>query len=324
VIPKKIDVPKPVELPPAMKPADQRPRIRQIAPKTKVNGATPPDATLSDKSAPPPAIAPFDAATALKHQEAWAKHLGMPVRTTNSIAMKLVLIPPGEFTMGSSDSGKPARRNEKAEHRVRITKPFYLGSRAVTHAEYKQVVGYDPSSFRGDPNQPIDVNWEQAISFCRELSDLKGEEAADERYRLPTEAEWEYCCRAGMTTASGYSFDDDLADPRRHSRFSSKQRKGPSGGHQAIGPQPPWQLRPNAWGLHDMHGNVVEWCNDWFEDEPSAGVSGILVGFRVARTLVPSTSGSARSSPRSGTKASELSVPKGETTPSPSAGTVPK
>ncbi len=168
-------------------------------------------------AAPPPAVAPFDAEQAKRHQEAWAKHLGVPVEVTNSVGMKLVLIPAGEFMMGSLESDKVALIGEKPQHRVRITKPFYLGAREVTQEQYEHVMGINPSHFSGggkgadkvshqDTRRfPVEtVSWDDAVLFGDKLSAIPDERDARRTYRLPTEAEWEYACRAGTTTACHY------------------------------------------------------------------------------------------------------------------------
>ena len=180
---------------------------------------------------PPPAIAPFDAEKAKEHQEAWAKYLGLPVELTNSIGMKLALIPPGEFDMGSpedlikeelktSDVWYKAYflAGEMPRHRVRITKPFYLGMYLVTQDEYQRVMGYNPSSFcaMGDGKDkiegqdtrrfPVDsVTWNEAAGFCRTLAEMPEEMAAGRTYRLPSEA-WEYACRAGEHGSVQFQF----------------------------------------------------------------------------------------------------------------------
>ena len=182
-------------------------------------------------NAPPPAIAPFDAAHAKQRQEALANRLHVSVKTTNSIGMKFMLIPPGEFMMGSTpeeiawalDQG---RRNkvqqayllgvsgEGPRHRVKITKSFLLGACPVTQKEFSVVMGWNPSRLippqgrRKDvvgsidtSRHPVDmVSWEDASEFCHQLSALPEEVAAHRTYRLPTEAEWEYACRAGSAT----------------------------------------------------------------------------------------------------------------------------
>ena len=146
------------------------------------------------------------------HQARWAKYLGVPVVQTNSIGMKLVLIPPGEFMMGSpkelieeelrlhgdDDWYRDHLQDEVPQHRVRITKPFWLVATDVTQKEYQRVMGSNPSKFQGDPKMPVEqVSWDDAAEFCRRLSGLPGEKAAKSRYGLPTEGQWEYACRAG-------------------------------------------------------------------------------------------------------------------------------
>ena len=176
--------------------------------------------------APPPAVAPFDAKKAKDHQEAWAKHLGVPVEITNSIGMKLVLIPPGEFMMGSPKElieeelkvcgdgqwFKEHLPGEAPRHCVRITRPFYLGMYLVTQEEYQRVTGANPSGFsvtgmskdkvadQDTKRFPVEsVSWWGADDFCSRLSEMAEEKLAGRRYRLPSEAQWEYACRAGST-----------------------------------------------------------------------------------------------------------------------------
>jgi formylglycine-generating enzyme required for sulfatase activity len=200
---------------------------------------------------------------------------------TNSIGMKLTLIPAGEFLMGSPDSDTDAGTTEKPQHRVRITRPFYLGVHEVTQGQYRAVTGQDPSSFKGSDDLPVEkVSWHDAIAFCNTLSEREGlkpyyqfgtgAKSGGDGYRLPTEAEWEYACRAGTTKR--YSFGDDAARLGEYDWFDGNSQQKT----HAVG-----QKRPNAFGLYDMHGNVWEWCWDgyqanYYKEAPEADPSGPL------------------------------------------------
>jgi formylglycine-generating enzyme required for sulfatase activity len=191
-----------------------------------------------------------------------------PKEITNSIGMKLVLIPKGTFMMGSPETEKGRQENE-TQHEVTISKDYYLGVYEVTQAQYEKVMGKNPSSFPvakvGNENADLpveNVSWDDAVEFCKKLSDLPEEKKAGREYRLPTEAEWEYACRAGSKTA--YAFDDEeglLPEYGWFSRNSSRRT-------HTVG-----LLEPNAWGLYDMHGNVWEWCSDRYGDYPKGAVS---------------------------------------------------
>ena len=268
-----------------------------------------------------------------------AKAAGVPVEITNSIGMKLVLIPAGEFMMGSAESAEEVARafrdygaprasvfeDEHPRHRVRITEPFYLGVYEVTVGQFRQfveetgyrtdaekgtlfkgAVGIDPKtgkvgisaeySWRNagfeqtDEHPVVNVSWNDAVAFCEWLSDKEGRE-----YRLPTEAEWEYACRAGTTTRYYHGDDpEDLAtvgnvrDATLRARFPDfdwtiKAEDG------YVFTAPVGNFKPNAYGLYDMHGNVAQWCSDWYGhdyyknspvDDPQGPASG---SYRVAR-----------------------------------------
>jgi formylglycine-generating enzyme required for sulfatase activity len=192
---------------------------------------------------------------------------GQEKEITNSIGMKLVLIPKGTFQMGSPE-GEKRRAKGEVQHEVTLSKEFYLGVTEVTQVQYQKVMGENPSWFQGDniqcdsSNHPVDyVLWEEAVEFCKRLSELPEEKKAGRVYRLPTEAEWEYGCRAGRQTA--FSFGDARVSLGDYAWFvgNSNNRTHPVG-----------QKKPNAWGLYDMHGNVWEWCSDFYGEYPSSAV----------------------------------------------------
>ena len=195
-----------------------------------------------------------DAATVKKLMAPAQLALGDPV--VNSVGMVMVPIPAGEFQMGSpeSDIGDSLLR-PKPQHLVKITKPFYLSVYEVTQQQYEKVMGTRPwqgkTFVKEGPDYPaVYVSWDDAVEFCRKLSQQEGVE-----YRLPTEAEWEYACRAGTTTA--YSFGDDASKLGQYGWYNKNAWDiGEKYAHR-VG-----RKLPNPWGLYDMHGNVFEWCQD--------------------------------------------------------------
>jgi len=268
---------------------------------------------------PPPAVAPFSADQAKRHQVAWAKHLDMSVEQRNTVGMTLVLLPPGEFLMGSSaDQAEAAtklvselkeavreselgrlRKEEQPRHRVVLTRPFRIGATEVTRGQFRQFVdatkyvteterfggGNSALTEEKDPKKQT-VNWREPgykvtdaspvtqitlgdmLAFCNWLSekerltpcyrqekDTWTREAKANGYRLPTEAEWEYACRAGTDTQ--YSFGDDSNDLGKYAWFNKNADHTGAG---EVGTR-----QPNAWGLFDMHGNVWERCQDWHD-----------------------------------------------------------
>jgi len=178
---------------------------------------------------------------------------------TNSIGMKFAWIPAGTFLMGSPVDEKEREENE-IQHKVTLTKGFWLAIHPMTQAAWKEVMGNNLSHFQGD-NLPVEqVSWDDCLEFCRKLS-----ERESRAYRLPSEAEWENACRAGTTTP--FSVGDTLSTDQANFRPYGKGTQGVRLRTTAVG-----SFLPNGFGLHDMHGNVCEWCADWFGHYPSGAV----------------------------------------------------
>ena len=170
-----------------------------------------------------------------------------------------VWIEPGTFVMGSP-RGEPERYSDEVQHTVTLTQGFWLSDHEVTQAEYQAVMGSNPSRFRGDTLPVETVSWDDAVLYCQNLTEREraaGRITAQQAYRLPTESEWEYAARAGTTGA-------------RHGELDAiAWYSGNSGGQT----RPVKQKQPNAWGLHDMLGNVWEWCEDWYWAYPTGSVT---------------------------------------------------
>lgn len=246
---------------------------------------------------PPAAIAPFDIKRARGYQLQWARYLKVPVEFTNSIGMKFVLIPPGEFDMGTKEQEverlrKQARQRalpdwhtsklpfEAPQHRVKITRAYYLSLCEVTQAQYTRVIGSNPSEYKvSGPDAPVDnVSWNETVAFCRRLSEFATGKTPAGEYRLPTEAEWEFACRAGATAA--FCFGDDESVLSDYA-WTGKNADGKT--------RPVAQRKPNQFGLYDVHGNVWEWCadvfsRDYYRQSPPADPPGPTTGsMRVLR-----------------------------------------
>ena len=189
-----------------------------------------------------------------------AANAGEYKEVVNTIGVQLLLIPAGTFNSGSPASEKD-RMDDETQHQVTLTKPFYMGRTELTQGQWKKVMGTEPwkgKSFvkEGDDYPAVDVSWDDAVAFCRKLSDMEGR-----TYRLPTEAEWEYACRGGTQTS--FSFGNDEAILSRYAWYDGNLGWRRRYAHRVA------QKLPNPFGLYDMHGNVWEWCGDWFGDYPS-------------------------------------------------------
>jgi formylglycine-generating enzyme required for sulfatase activity len=270
------------------------------------------------QGAPDLLVAPFDEKEARAARKVWAQYQQIDEERSNSIGMKLTLIPPGEFQMGSTaaDLDKVLRLNtsskrefynkEQPQHRVRMTRPFYLGMYEVTKGQFRKFVddtGYKTDAEKGkggfgytgkkvafplamrphftwrdwgvdqsDESPVVNVSYTDAVAFCEWLSKKEGKP-----YRLPTEAEWEYACRAG-TTSLYYNGDDpedltkigNVGDAATKEKFPKLKAVSSSDGWAFTAPV--GQFRPNNFGVYDMIGNAFEWCADWY-DKAYYGIS---------------------------------------------------
>jgi formylglycine-generating enzyme required for sulfatase activity len=185
---------------------------------------------------------------------------------TNSIGMKLAYIKPATFMMGSPAEERD-RGNDEDQHEVEITQPYYIGVFPVTQQQYQRVMNSNPSYFTrekgGDADYPVErVSWTDAVEFCKKLSELPEEREGGRVYRLPTEAEWEYACRAGTRTAFhfGSSLSSRQANFDGSSVYGGAERGPNLEKTSAVG-----SYKPNDFGLYDMHGNVWQWCADWYD-----------------------------------------------------------
>ena len=197
----------------------------------------------------------------------------------NSIGMRLALIPPGRFRMGSPAEEQGRQVDEGPMHQVELTRPFYLGVFLVTQAQYARVMGSNPSFFSATgggwsevegldtSDFPVEqVSWEEACRFLDRLSARPEEAVRGRHYRLPSEAEWEYSCRGGASSTTPFHCGNSLSSAQANFDGNHPYGEGPLGPY--LGRTcPVGSYRPNALGLYDMHGNVWEWCADWYAED---------------------------------------------------------
>ncbi len=190
-----------------------------------------------------------DVVTGISAQPAASTARRVGDRFTNSLGMEMIWCPPGTFFMGSPE-GEGGRSRIEVRHEVTLTKGFWMARHLVTQEQWEQVMGANPSHFKASgKDAPVEsVDWQQATDFCAKLTQAEG---AKGTYRLPTEAEWEYACRAGTTGPYAGSSLDEMG-------WYSADSKGKT--------HPVGQKAANPWGLQDMHGNVNEWCLDGYEE----------------------------------------------------------
>jgi formylglycine-generating enzyme required for sulfatase activity len=193
-----------------------------------------------------------------------------PKEITNSIGIKLMRLAKGKFLMGSPQTEEGHGENIETQHEVTISRNFYMGSTEVTQAQWQKVMSNNPSGFKGDELPVEKISWEEAVEFCKRLSEMPEEKKAGRKYRLPTEAEWEYACRAGTTTPFhfGRQLNGSLANCNGTKPYGT-ETKGPF----IEKTSPVGTFPANAWGLYDMHGNVYEWCSDWYGNYPAESVA---------------------------------------------------
>lgn len=179
---------------------------------------------------------------------------------SNGLGMQFVWIPPGSFVMGSP-ANEQHREQGEIQHKITLTKGFYMGVHLVTQEQWQAVMGKNPSRFKGEKGLPVEqVSWEDTQEFIKKLR------AKDKKlYRLPSEAEWEYACRAGTKTP--FHFGETISTDQGNYFGGTVYGNGKIGVNRKQ-TTPAGGFPANAWGLHDMHGNVFQWCQDWYGNYP--------------------------------------------------------
>ena len=210
----------------------------------------------------------------------------MTIPLSDTVSLDMIRIEPGTFMMGSPED-ELGRQDDEVQHQVTLTQGYWLGKYEVTQAQYEAVMGKNPSCYKGADLPVEQVSWNDAVKFCEWLTAQEraaGRLPEGYEYTLPTEAQWEYACRAGTTTAfnNGTNIPTMLQrtdrpcpnlDPLAWYGYNSGEYNS-AGNYTGNGKTfPVGQKQPNAWGLYDMHGNVWEWCLDWYGSYPSSAVT---------------------------------------------------
>jgi formylglycine-generating enzyme required for sulfatase activity len=217
--------------------------------------------TIESSSSPTPKVTPTPQATPATSPTLVVTSSYEQNTINNSIGMEFVQIPAGEFEMGSQLSEKGRHNNEGPVHRVKIANDFYIGKYEVTQKQWRDVMGANPSKFIGD-NLPVEsVSWNDVQEFIKKLNEKEG----TNKYRLPSEAEWEYAVRANTNTR--YFFGDDSQKLHEYAWVEGGSLSL-EGGTKAVG-----RIKPNPWGLYDMYGNVWEWVQDKYHSNYSGAPS---------------------------------------------------
>jgi len=207
---------------------------------------------------------PFDEEEAVRRQKETADAMKIPlqrrIELAEGVKMALILIPAGQFVMGSSKGQKDKCADEMPAHRVTITRPFYMGKYEVSQEEWQAVMGENPARYKGEGKPIENISWQQCQKFLEKLNAL----VPDARFRLPTEAQWEYACRTGTETPFSYGNDLDYEALKEYAVYG---RKFKSVSETEDTTEPVGKKKPNPWGLYDMHGNVWEWCHDWYNKD---------------------------------------------------------
>jgi formylglycine-generating enzyme required for sulfatase activity/tRNA A-37 threonylcarbamoyl transferase component Bud32 len=248
------------------------PAAKKASPKPLEIPQTPKLTTFSFKTAEVKVKEGFFGGTKIVVQESTGQAKGFSEDLGGGVKLNMIEIPGGEFMMGSPNSEKDSQSWERPQHRVQVPK-FYLGQTLVTQAQWQALMGNNPSHFKGANNLPVDsISWLQAKDFCQKLS----QKSNDYIYRLPSEAEWEYACRANTTTP--FAFGETITPAIVNYDGNYPYATAPKGEYRQK-TTPVGSFPANSFGLYDMHGNLWEWCLDeWVDNYKDAPIDGSARG----------------------------------------------